>query len=96
MKRGIESKDPVITAGFEVFRSRKLSQIHLRHERSNGETIGRAPSANFGEFNDDAAASYQNALMWCLTGDRAHAEKAKEIINAWASKLQQATGRDRC
>src|SRR5580693_8900362 len=59
-----------------------------------GEVIGRSPSVKFREFNDDAAAAYQNALMWCLTGDLAHANKAKEILNAWASKLQRVTGRD--
>lgn len=93
MRKGIETKEPVIRAGFEVFRNNRLSQSTYVM-KGPGETIGRAPSANFREFNDDAAASYQNALMWCLTGERANANKAKEIINAWASKLQRVTGRD--
>ena len=93
MKKGIASKDPVISAGFQVFRNDKLSQSTYVL-KGPGETIGRAPNANFGQFNDDAAAAYQNALLWCLTGDMAYANKAKEILNAWASRLRRVTGRD--
>jgi len=93
MKWGIVTKDPVICAGFEVFRANNLSQSSYVM-KGPGDTIGRAPNVNFGQFNDDATAAYQNALMWCLTGEMAHANKAKEIINAWASKLQRVSGRD--
>src|ERR1039458_8374584 len=62
MRKGIETKDPVITAGFEVFRNNRLSQSTYVM-KGPGEAIGRAPSVNFGEFNDDAAAAYQNALI---------------------------------
>src|SRR5207253_3391650 len=42
----------------------------------------------------DANAAYQNALMWCVTGDEAHARKAVEILNAWGRTLKKMDGRD--
>ena len=42
----------------------------------------------------DGNAAYQNALMWCVTGNEAHAHKAVEILNAWALKLRKMDGRD--
>jgi hypothetical protein len=40
----------------------------------------------------DAAAAYCQALEWCLTGEKAHAAKAIEILNAWSSTLESITG----
>lgn len=41
------------------------------------------------EQTDDAMAAYTQALMWYFTGNRAHAEKAIEIMNAWSSNLRE-------
>ena len=42
----------------------------------------------------DGNAAYQNALMWCITGNEAHARKAVEILNAWSKTLRKMDGRD--
>jgi hypothetical protein len=44
---------------------------------------------------DDCNAAYQNALMYCITGEEAHAKKAVEILNAWSSMLRTIQGHDR-
>jgi len=36
---------------------------------------------------DDAQAAYANAMVWYFTGDRAAAEKAKQILNSWSGTL---------
>jgi hypothetical protein len=41
---------------------------------------------------NDAAAAYQNALCWKITGDTAHADKAVQILNAWGYSLTAITG----
>ncbi|MBC8095014.1 MAG: alginate lyase family protein, partial [Akkermansiaceae bacterium] len=33
----------------------------------------------------DAHAAYQNAIMWYITGNSAHAAKAREILDGWAT-----------
>lgn len=51
-----------------------------------------------GEGNDamasDANAACQNALMYCITGKREHAEKAVEILDAWSGTLKEIRGHD--
>jgi hypothetical protein len=40
----------------------------------------------------DANAAYQNAIMWFVTLDTAHAAKSLEIIEAWTGTLRSITG----
>lgn len=80
-------------SGFEVFKADPASMPDYR-VRGGGEEIGRNPSVNFGEFDADANASYQLALMWAITGQKACADKAIEIINAWSGSLKRVSGRD--
>jgi hypothetical protein len=44
-------------------------------------------SNSVGYLMKDASAAYGHALLWCLTGERAHADKAIEILDACGSKL---------
>ncbi|MFJ9584075.1 alginate lyase family protein [Streptomyces acidicola] len=55
---------------------------------------GRGPANFQNQAVADSAAAYQNALMWCVTGDRAHADKARDILNAWSASLTAITGAD--
>ncbi|RED94648.1 carbohydrate-binding protein [Marinoscillum furvescens] len=40
-------------------------------------------STSDGWFINDGTAAYYNALMWYITGDSRHADKAIEIFNTW-------------
>jgi predicted alpha-1,2-mannosidase len=40
------------------------------------------------EFSASARAVYAHALIWYVTGGKAHADKAIEILNAWSQKLR--------
>ncbi|MFD4603800.1 alginate lyase family protein [Streptomyces sp. NPDC058464] len=57
-------------------------------------TVSRGSSGYGG--NDalwsDANAAYQNALMWVITGDTAHATKALQIIKGWSTTLTLING----
>lgn len=39
--------------------------------------------------DQDAHAAYLNAIRWRVSGDTAYAEEAKNILNAWAAKVNQ-------
>lgn len=42
---------------------------------------------NYATLYNDAAAAYALALRWQVSGDKRYAEKAIEVLNAWASTL---------
>lgn len=60
------------------------------------ETISRA--GRYGYTKDpcerDFNAAYYNAIMWIATRDATHADKAMEIIRAYAGKLKKIEGPD--
>lgn len=57
-------------------------------------TWGRGPGDFQNQAVADSAAAYQNALLWAVTGERAHADKARDILNAWSASLTLVTGAD--
>ncbi|TWU44255.1 Alginate lyase [Novipirellula aureliae] len=80
--------------GFKILQ--KHSQSSSRYKVLGGfEETGRKPSVRSSEHESDANAAYQNAMMWAITGDQAHADKAIEILNAWSSTLKVISGRDK-
>ena len=82
-----------VKSGFEVFTADLASKLDYSM-RGPGQEIGRNPNINFREFDSDANASYQLALMWAITGENAYADKSINIINAWSGSLNRVSGRD--
>ena len=52
------------------------------------------PNIGSSEFSDDGLAAYTHALCWALSGEKAHAEKAAEILDAWSAKLEAIENHD--
>jgi hypothetical protein len=46
------------------------------------------------QWQDDCAGAYQNALLWYLTGDPAHATKAIQILDGWSGTCTNMNGSD--
>ncbi|MDT7846713.1 alginate lyase family protein [Streptomyces justiciae] len=57
-------------------------------------TRGSGTEAGNAELWYDCNAAYQNALMWYITGNTAHAYKSLEIIKSWTAALQEINGTD--
>lgn len=56
-------------------------------------SFGRASSGDR-ELSASANAAYSHALQWYVTGDKAHARKAIEVIQAWSGVLWDFEGND--
>src|SRR2546430_306606 len=77
MREAVSEKRQPIYAGFEKLRVDPASQSHYQL-RGPADEIGRAPSVHFGDYDSDANAAYQCALMGWLTGEKVYFDKAKE------------------
>jgi regulation of enolase protein 1 (concanavalin A-like superfamily) len=93
MKIAVAAKQEPVFSGYEVFREHPQSQTNYVPHGPFAE-IGRNPSVHFGEFDEDANAAFQCAIMWAITGDYACADKARTILHAWTSTLKKVSGRD--
>jgi hypothetical protein len=93
IRNSVSAKQEPTFSGYEVFRANAQSQSNYRM-RGPLATVGRNPTVGQSDYDSDANAAYQCAIMWCITGDPAFANKSREIINAWSATLKSVTGRD--
>jgi len=79
-------KDPWYSS-FVQMQADPLAQYdYVVQKNPNDDTLAREnPCHQCSEYREDARAAYLNALMWYITGDERHAQKAVEILNAWSS-----------
>jgi hypothetical protein len=74
-----------MVAGYQVLASdprASLSYIPTPFAIVDGVPSGSSPSED--AFRNDAHAAYIHAIMWIVTGNTAHKNKAIEIYNAWS------------
>lgn len=83
-------------SGFDTLKNHAQSKADYR-PRGPFPIVVRDPrgSQRIAELEMDGNAAYQNALMWALTGQEAHARKAVAILNAWSGTLREITGKDK-
>lgn len=93
IKRDVATRQEPVYSGYRLFREDPASSAAYKIQGPL-TVVGRNPTVGQGIYDSDASAAYQCALMWCITGDTAYAQKAKEIVNAWSYTLQSITGRD--
>ncbi|HZI32107.1 MAG TPA: hypothetical protein VFF11_07180, partial [Candidatus Binatia bacterium] len=93
MKEAVASHEEPIYSGYLVFCSNAESQLSYKMRGPLG-MVGRNPTVGQTTYDSDANAAYQCAIQWCITGNRAYADKSKAIINAWSETLTNITGRD--
>lgn len=93
MRVAVTNKQKPIIDGFGLLAQHPNSQSDFQL-KGPFESAGRRPTIHDGETRSDAQAAYHNALMWAITGERAHAKKAIEILDAWSARHKRITGLD--
>jgi len=87
-----KGRQPII-AGFEELRQHPLSSPAYVPYRCVDE-IGRNPNVHSREFDSDANAAYQCALMGAITADGRYSAVARTIVLGWSASLQRVSGAD--
>ncbi|MET7324602.1 alginate lyase family protein [Streptomyces sp. NPDC005549] len=95
MRSAVAAREAPVHDGYLAFAADARSRATYT-VRNTGQVTswGRGPGDHMNEAVADSAAAYQNALMWCVTGRRAHADKARDILDAWSASLTAITGAD--
>ena len=95
MKAAVAAKQSPVYDGYLAFSAHARSQSTYTIQNTGQITSwGRGPTNFQNQAVADSAAAYQNALMWAVTGNRANADKARDLLNAWSGSLTMVTGAD--
>jgi len=91
VKTLLTAKDPVIVQAYNRLITNDYSQSTVTTYPV--ETVVRGGSGeNYMNAARGGAMAYQNALRWKISDNAANAEKAIQILNAWATTCKGVTG----
>jgi RNA polymerase sigma factor (sigma-70 family) len=79
-------------AGWKRLTGSSLSQSTWKANPQVTVYRGSANQDNYPAMYYDIHAAYQNGLRWKITGDAAHGNAARDILNAWSSTMKTLTG----
>ena len=85
------NKSPWIE-GWKQLTSSRFAQLNIKPRAVETVVRGAVPGNNIALLYMDAAAAYQTAVRWKVSGEKEYAEKSIEILNAWGSQLKQVSG----
>jgi LPXTG-motif cell wall-anchored protein len=88
----VKSRSARYTAGYAKLTANRNSQSTWRPNPQAIVARGGGDVQNYPILYRDIHAAYQNALRWKVTGDRSHADTARDICNAWSGTLKGIAG----
>ncbi|MEU7873300.1 alginate lyase family protein [Dactylosporangium sp. NPDC049140] len=91
IRRKLAAKDPTVTAGWGRLTANGRSSENWR-ARPLATVVRGGDGQNYPQLYFDVHAAYQNALRWRITGDVAHGNAARDILNAWSATMTTLTG----
>jgi hypothetical protein len=94
IRQRIEAQVEPWTSAFKKVKSSRYAALAYKpqpHEIVESGPYSR-PDIGAGDEKNDAVAAYTHALLWQFTGDKTHAAKAIEILNAWSAQIKEHKG----
>jgi hypothetical protein len=91
IRTGLAAGDAVVTAGWQRLTGNGRSHSTWQ-PRPLATVIRGGTGQNYPQFYLDVHAAYQNALRWRITGEKAHGDAARDILNAWSRTLTAVAG----
>ncbi|WP_025763486.1 carbohydrate-binding protein [Dyadobacter tibetensis] len=80
------NKDPWKSSFDQLVLDSKSSYTYQVQKNPSNNSLSREnPCDQCSQFESDARAAYLNSLMWYITEDQRHADKAIEILMAWSN-----------
>lgn len=93
MKYMVEAQiDPWYTSYQNMVSDSKSSYDYVVQGDESFTELGRDSGVNYNAWNSDIRAAYYNAIMWYITEDTRHADKAVEIFKAWSNLTSVTSG----
>jgi len=77
---------------YNLLTSNSFSQLNYVMAGPNDTITRTSTGGSYVHVMRDAAAAYQDALRWYISGNNAYADKAISILNAWATTCKAISG----
>lgn len=84
IREQLDDGHPAVVQAYENLKANEWSQSDVATWPVETIKRGIAGDENYMNAARGAAAAYQNALRWKISGEQAHADRAVFILNAWA------------
>ncbi len=94
MREKIKADEEPWKTAFERFRKDGRTSADYRMQGPY-EKISRKPYMHNAQADRDFQVAYFNAVMWAITGEKRHAAKAMEILDAYADTFQGYSDEDK-
>jgi hypothetical protein len=91
VRASLAAGDAVVTAGWQRLTGNGRSHSTWK-PRPLATVVRGGTGQNYSQFYFDVHAAYQNALHWRISGEAAHGDAARDILNAWSRTLTVVTG----
>lgn len=81
---------------FARLQENKYASYNYKVMGDSSKTELITSTRDYDKLKFDGLAAYYNSLMWYITGDKRHAEKAIQVFKAWSNLKRMKTGGTQC